>query len=112
MTATSLNGVCLHNRTHVVPLPPGYKHFQELRCSDCNAWLRFLPRPENIERRKQNGIKLAQLVAHTGLTAWESSFIASLAKQGPKFSPKQQEVFDRISSQYLLSMATEKKGGA
>ena len=63
-----------------------------MECADCGAFLKFLARPENIERRKLVGLQLAKLVEHTGLSPWERQFIGSLAKQGTKLSPKQQEL--------------------
>jgi hypothetical protein len=97
---------CTHNATKTVILPAeNSRHYARLECADCSAFLKFLPRPENVERRKLNGYKLAKLQMHAGLNAWERDFVASLSEQGNKFTPKQQAVFDRLCSTYL-------KGGA
>ena len=92
---------CAHNATKTVPMPGGSRHYARLECAKCGAFLKFLPRPQNIERRQLNGFRLAKLQMHTGLNSWERQFIDSLAKHGNKLSPKQQTVFDRLCSIYL-----------
>jgi hypothetical protein len=96
---------CTHNTTKAVILPAESRHYARLECADCGAFLKFLPRPENVERRELNGFKLAKLQMHPALDSWERDFVASLVRQGNKFTPKQQAVFDRLCSSYL-------KGGA
>jgi hypothetical protein len=96
---------CPHTATVTERLPKGSPHYAKLKCAACNAFLKFLPRPENAERRQLNGFKLAKLQMCAGLKEWERQFIDSLAKQGNKLSPKQQAVFDRLCETYL-------KGGA
>jgi len=96
---------CAHQATKIVPMPTDSRHYAQLKCATCGAFLKFLPRPENVERRQLNAFRLAKLQMHTGLNSWERRFIGSLAKQGNKLSPKQQTVFDRLCSTYL-------KGGA
>jgi hypothetical protein len=93
---------CAHTSTKTELLPPESRHFAKLKCADCGAFLKFLPRPENVERRKLNGFKLAKLQMCDGLSSWEREFIESLAKQGSnKLTPKQQAVFDRLCLTYL-----------
>jgi hypothetical protein len=95
-------GYCPHTATATEFLPAESRHFAKLRCADCGAFLKFLPRPENVERRKLNGYRLARLQMMPGLNAWERGFVDSLAKQGStKFTPKQQAVFDRLCLSYL-----------
>jgi hypothetical protein len=61
-----------------------------------------LPKPENQQRRIINGYRLAKLQMHAGLNHRERQFIDSLANQGStKFTPKQQELFDRLCLTYL-----------
>jgi hypothetical protein len=96
---------CAHNATRIVMLPPTSRHYARLECAECGAFLKFLPTPENAERRKLNGFRLAKLQMCPGLNSWERQFIQSIARQGNKLSPKQQPVFDRLCSTYL-------KGGA
>jgi len=92
---------CAHTKTRTEPAPAGSRHHAALKCAACGAFLRWLPRPENVECRKLNGFKLAKLQMHPGLTAWERQFAASLARQGNKFTPKQQAVFDGLCATYL-----------
>src|SRR5438477_12753005 len=99
---------CTHSATRSVRMPATSRHHARVECADCGAFLKFLARPENIERRKLVGVQLAKLIEHSGLSPWEWQFIGSLAKQGTKLSPKQQEVFDRICAKYLSPSAAEK----
>jgi hypothetical protein len=87
-------------------MPHGSRHYAKLKCADCGAFLKFLPRPENVERRKLNGFRLAKLQMHAGLNPWERQFIQSIAKEGNnKLTPKQQAVFDRLCLTYLNGRA-------
>jgi hypothetical protein len=96
---------CAHNATRIVMLPATSRHYARLECAECAAFLKFLPRPENVERRKLNGFRLAKLQMCAGLNSWEREFIQSLAKQGNNLSPKQQAVFDRLCATYLEGRA-------
>jgi len=82
-------------------MPQESRHYAKLNCADCGAFLKFLPRPENVERRKLNGFRLAKLQMCPGLNAWEREFIQSVANHGNKLTPKQQAVFDRLCLTHL-----------
>lgn len=93
---------CAHNQTTTELLPQGSKHYAKLRCATYGEHLRFLPKPENVERQKLNGFRLAKLQIAPALNQWERHFIDSVAKLGGnKLSPKQQAIFDRICLTYL-----------
>jgi hypothetical protein len=93
---------CAHNQTTTELLPQGSKHYAKLRCATCGEHLRFLPKPENVERRKLNGFRLAKLQMCPGLNSWEREFVQSLINQcNNKLSPKQQAVFDRLCLAYF-----------
>jgi hypothetical protein len=93
---------CAHNQAITELLPQGSKHYAKLRCATCGEHLRFLPKPENAERRKLNGYRLTKLQMAPSLNEWERQFVDSLAKLGNnKLSPKQQAVFDRIYADHL-----------
>jgi hypothetical protein len=93
---------CAHNQTITELLPQGSPHYAKLRCATCGEHLRFLPKPENAERRKLNAYRLAKLQIAPALNQWERQFIDSLAKLGSnKLSPKQQALFDRLCLTYL-----------
>jgi hypothetical protein len=98
--------LCAHSSTTTELMPHGSRHYAKLKCADCGAFLKFLPRPENVERRKLNGFRLAKLQMHAGLNPWERQFIQSIAKDGNnKLTPKQQAVFDRLCLTYLNGRA-------
>lgn len=93
---------CAHNATTTELLPLNSRHYAKLKCAVCGAFLKFLPKPENVERRKLNAFRLTKLVMCDKLTPWERDFIDSLSKQGSnKLTPKQQAVFDRIYADHL-----------
>ena len=93
---------CAHSVTKTELNPPGSEHYGTLRCAECNAFLRFVPKPKNVERRQLNYYRLTKLQMLPGLNSWEREFVDSLAKQGStKFTPKQQEIFNRLCLTYL-----------
>jgi hypothetical protein len=93
---------CAHSSTVSELKPPGSRHYGKLKCGNCGIFLKFLPRPENEQRRIINGYRLAKLQMCAGLNSWVREFIQSLAKQGStKLTPKQQAVFDRLCADYL-----------
>jgi len=93
---------CAHPVTKTELDPPGSEHYGRLRCAECGAFLRFVPKPKNVERRQLNCYRLAKLQMCPGLNSWEREFIQSIAKQGStKLTPKQQSVFDRLCLTYL-----------
>jgi hypothetical protein len=92
---------CAHSLTITERMPEGSPHHAKLKCAGCGAFLKFLSKPANVERRKLNGFKLAKLQMCDGLTDWERTFLDSLAKLGGKHSPKQQEVFDKLCATHL-----------
>jgi hypothetical protein len=93
---------CAHSVTKTELDPPGSEHYGRLRCAECNAFIRFVPKPKNVERRQLNGFMLARLQMCPGLSQWERQFVDSLVKLGNnKLSPKQQIAFDRLCLTYL-----------
>jgi hypothetical protein len=93
---------CAHSVTKTELDPPGSEHFGRLRCAECGAFLRFVPKPKNVERRQLNCYRLAGLQMCPGLDSWEREFIDNLAKQGStKLTPKQQAAFDRLCLTHL-----------
>lgn len=76
-------------------LTPGSIHHGKELCADCGAFLRWLKKPETLQREKDNAAKLAAL-KQANLVEWEKGFILSLEKQGRGFSPKQQAKLDEM----------------
>jgi hypothetical protein len=97
---------CTHTSTTTELMPETSRHYAKLKCAACGSFLKFLPRPENVERRKLNGFRLAKLQMCPGLNSWEREFVQSLIKQcNNKLTPKQQAVFDRLCLTYLEGRA-------
>lgn len=88
---------CAHKATVTQRLPDG--HSWEI-CIQCGAFVRWLPKPETLERQRVNAFKLAKLVMHPYLTSWERQFLRRVSKL-KKVSPKQLAVVDRLVRQYL-----------
>jgi hypothetical protein len=93
---------CAHSVTKTELDPPSSEHYGRLRCAKCGAFLRFVPKPKNVEQRQLNGYRLAKLQMCTGLNDWERQFVDSLAKlSNGKLTPRQQKVFDCICAEHL-----------
>jgi hypothetical protein len=95
---------CVHSATVTKRMPEGHTHYAVRRCADCGAFLRWLPKPETIERRQLNAIKLAKLQMCHGLTAWDRHFVADVS-QRKRVSPRQQQIIDRLCATYLEEAA-------
>jgi hypothetical protein len=92
--------VCRHNTTRVEQMPPGSAHLAREVCATCGCWLRWLPKPQTIERRTLNAFRLARLGMCEGLSKWERSFVHHVSQQR-KLSPRQQVLVARLCTQYL-----------
>jgi hypothetical protein len=88
-------GECSHDETHIAIEPPGSVHFAREVCRNCDRLLRWVPRPENVERRRVSAYRIAKMLMAPGLTKWETQFLSSVARQ-QKFSPRQAAVLERI----------------
>jgi hypothetical protein len=78
----------------------GYVHHARVVCAQCGTVLKWLAKPATIERRQLNAFRLAQLSMCDGLSDWERHFVESLVQQR-KFSPRQQQILDRLVVEYL-----------
>jgi hypothetical protein len=92
--------VCRHGTTRVELMPQGHMHHARVICALCGRFLRWLPRPETIERERVNAFKLAKLAMCEGLSKWERSFVHHVSQQR-KLSPKQQALLVQLCTQYL-----------
>jgi hypothetical protein len=81
-------------------MPPGFQHHAKVICALCGRFIRWIEKPETIERRTRNAYTLARLGMCDGLSDWERAFVASISKCRT-LSPKQQAVVDRLAAQYL-----------
>lgn len=91
---------CTHSVTVTERLPDGSPHFSKEICIQCGAFVRWLPKPQNVERRTLNSFKLAKLAMVEGLSKWERSFVADISKRR-KLSPKQEALVERLCREYL-----------
>jgi len=85
-------------------MPEGHVHYAAESCVVCGRHIRWLPRPETIERRRLNGFRVARLVMCERLTRWEQHFVreVSLLK---KLSPRQQAIVNELAATYLKGAA-------
>ena len=95
---------CTHKNTVAVREPPGKTHFSKEVCIVCGAFLRWLPRPETLERQRLNAFRLARLAMCNQLSTWERGFVGDVL-QCRKLSPQQQEVVAELNAKYLEAKA-------
>jgi len=86
-------------------------HNQKLICSDCDRFIKWLPKPKNIERHQNLKIRLQTLSFK--VNGWESIFINDLIKNlriaerdGKifKLSPRQLETLEKIEGKFILKI--------
>jgi hypothetical protein len=92
--------VCLHTETLTKRARTGF-HFAKVSCARCGRFLRWIPKPENVERQRLNAFRLAQLGMHEYLNDWERKFVTSVSKL-KKLSPLQQAVVDDLVKAHLV----------
>ncbi len=89
---------CQHrNKVRRRMLPSESPHFAKEVCSDCGKLLRWVEKPETVDRQRLNSFRVAKLSMCDSLSGWEREFLKSIAAR-PKLSPKQQACLDRIYS--------------
>jgi hypothetical protein len=91
---------CRHSATVELVLPPSSVHHATKRCLHCGVFLKWLPKPKTLLRRRLTAFKLAQLGMCEGLSAWERVFIRD-ASQRKKLSPRQRGTLDQLCATYL-----------
>jgi len=90
---------CQHDTKVLVKLAPDSPHYAQEICEVCGAFVRWIPRPENLETQRLRAERIAKLSKCDGLTDWERGFVASVSKFR-KLSPKQAAVIDRLFARY------------
>jgi hypothetical protein len=99
---------CGSNNFQIVDAPP--HHNQKLICSGCDRFIKWLPKPKNIERHQNLKLRLESLKDKT--SNWESIFVNDLIKNlriserdGKifKLSPRQLETLEKIEGKLLTS---------
>ncbi len=91
---------CSHEKVKFTPTPQLTHHGRE-DCELCGRFVRWVPKPETLERQQRNGSRIVALRNDPRLSEWEKGFIATLDGQGPKLSPRQQDKLDAIFSKYV-----------
>ena len=85
-------------------------HNQKLICVACDRFVKWLPKPKNIERHRELKIRLEFLKNKVG--GWDSAFIGNLIqnlrlseRDGKifKLSPRQLETLEKIEGKLLTS---------
>lgn len=92
------NSNCNHEWV-TLTLTPHLRHYGKETCQQCGRFVRWIPKPETLERMKVNAEKISALKTKP-LGEWEKGFLLSLEKQGRHFSPKQQSKLDELIIRY------------
>jgi hypothetical protein len=88
MEQSTLFGECSHQKMTMVKTPAG-PHYAKLVCFDCGKFLRWIPKPETMERQKENAAILTALSKLPHLPSWERQFVRNLTSR-KHISPGQQ----------------------
>ena len=100
---------CGSSRFQVKDAPP--PHNQKLVCSDCDRFIKWLPKPKTIERHQNLKLRLESLKDQC--SGWESIFINDLIKnlriaerdgKTFKLSPRQLETLEKIEGKFILKI--------
>ena len=92
--------VCVHRFTVTQQKPLGRIHYSKEICIVCGTFLRWLPKPENLERQPFNAYKLARLGMCERLPKWERNFVREIS-QRRRVSPKELKILERLCREYL-----------
>jgi hypothetical protein len=95
---------CVHSATVIERMPEGHTHHAREVCAVCGGFIRWLAKPETLVRQRLNVFRLAKLGMCSGLTEWESRFVADVSKRR-KVSPRQQAIIDELCDKHLKGAA-------
>ena len=90
---------CPHTEVEFIPTPQ-FKHHGKEVCRKCGQFVRWVPKPETLERLKRIREEVGRL-KDVRLTDWESEFVLSVEKAKGKMSPKQAEIWEKLKTKYL-----------
>ena len=93
---------CEHHNTRIEQLANGPHHAKEI-CSDCGQLLRWVAKPETIDRQQFNSFRITKLAMTVGLSPWEREFIKSIG-QFKKLSPKQLTKLDELCEKFQIGV--------
>jgi len=91
---------CQHDQPIFTPTPE-LSHYGKETCAVCVRFIRWVPKPETAARNTRNSAAIVLLRSDTRLSEWEREFIGSLDESGPKFSPKQLAILDKLIARFL-----------
>ena len=103
--------LCAHSKTHTEIMPSGSIHYSRCVCSDCGRQLAWLPKPETIERRRQNAAHVQTLLEDGRIQDWERDFLLGLTKTQYRLSPKQQLMLSGLIEKYILGKDIQNDSG-
>jgi hypothetical protein len=90
---------CKHANTYLERMAAG-PHYARKLCHDCGVFIKWVPKPETLEKKRLHGFRLAKLAMCAQLNAWERHFVSNMSRQR-KFSPRQQAQIDQLVATYL-----------
>jgi hypothetical protein len=100
---------CGSNRFQIEDAPA--PHNQKLICVDCDRFLKWLPKPKNVDRHRELKNRLETL--KDNVNGWEAIFINDLTKNLKiserdgkifKLSPRQLETLEKIEGKFTLKI--------
>ncbi len=88
-----------HEHEPVFTETPDGPHYGKETCKHCRKFLRWCPKPENVEKATVMQKRIAMLSC-LPLTGWNRTFILYLLeRKQSRFSPKQEEHINRIAKE-------------
>ncbi len=95
-TVISPCSICGCTQINVVEMPDRC-HFGAIRCNQCDHFVKWQSKPENLDVQKRRQTTIAALLKSPKLSQWEREFLQGL--KAKKLSPKQQEILNRIKNE-------------
>lgn len=93
---------CDSKKINIIYQQPPCQHYAAIRCGGCDAFKRWMVKPENISKRNNTKEILKQLTfMFQILNEWENNFISNM-KKTKKHSPRQLECLEKIVMKYKL----------
>lgn len=93
---------CDSKKINIVYEKPPCQHYAAIRCGGCDAFKRWMVKPENTAKRNNTKKILKQLSSMFQiLNNWENNFISNM-KKTKKHSPRQLECLEKIVMKYKL----------
>lgn len=89
---------CLHQTVRTVVLENSIHYGKEV-CAVCGAYLRFIPKPENVEKRNRFK-EMAQELWNRNMNPFDRKFVLDQEKAAFHMSPKQEAYFNVVYARY------------